>query len=65
MLMTREGTCDAVLVVHTDGTRECDHEHGCGADPLVHEWWLPCEELGCGCGEGEAAPEPVWLPLAA
>lgn len=41
--------CRHTLVVHADGTRECDGEASCGADELVHEWWVACDELGCGC----------------
>jgi hypothetical protein len=41
--------CRGVLVAHADGTLECDEAHECGADEAVHEWWVPCTELGCGC----------------
>jgi hypothetical protein len=41
--------CRATLVVHADGTLECDDHATCGAEELLHEWWLPCDELGCAC----------------
>lgn len=41
--------CTHPLVLHADGTHECEGEHRCHADELVHEWLLPCHELGCGC----------------
>lgn len=44
-----ELACRHTLVVHADGTAECEGEHRCGNDQLVHDWWLPCHELGCGC----------------
>ena len=41
--------CAGVLVAHADGTLECDEAHECGADAAVHDWVVPCTELGCGC----------------
>jgi hypothetical protein len=41
--------CRHTLVVHADGTHECEGAETCGSDELVHDWWLPCDELGCGC----------------
>ena len=46
--------CGGVLVVHADGTVECDEGHECGADEAVHGWWVPCTELVCGCTGDEA-----------
>lgn len=42
-------TCEQVLVLHADGTNECDDQHTCGADELLHDWAVPCHELGCAC----------------
>jgi hypothetical protein len=58
--------CQGTLVVHADGTVECEHEHDCGADELQHELWVACDELGCGC-VGDDAPLEGWaaLPIAA
>ena len=53
--MTDETTCRHTLVVHADGTTECDGERACGADELAHEWRLACHELGCGCALAQAA----------
>jgi hypothetical protein len=44
-----EQACPHTLVVHADGTHECDGEGACGADELAHDWWVACDELGCGC----------------
>lgn len=46
--------CRGVLVLHADGTVECDEGHACGADESVHGWWVPCTELLCGCTGDEA-----------
>jgi hypothetical protein len=46
---TNEQTCRHTLVLHGDGTHECDGAGSCGADELAHEWWVACDELGCGC----------------
>ena len=57
--------CHGTLVVHADGTVECDHETTCGLDELEHDLWVACDELGCGC-VGDDAPLEGWaLPLAA
>jgi hypothetical protein len=39
-----ERSCRGTLILHADGTDECEHGHLCGAD-----------ELGCACA-GEAWP---------
>ena len=41
--------CTGTLVLHADGTDECEHAHECGADELVHEFVVSCHELGCSC----------------
>lgn len=56
--------CRGVLVVHADGTSECDDQHECGADEAVHGWWLPCSDLGCGCTGEEADLEVAYLVAA-
>lgn len=60
--------CEGTLVVHADGSVECEHEASCGLDELDHELWVACDELGCGC-VGDEAPLDAWgagaLPLAA
>lgn len=62
-------TCPGTLVLHADGTDDCDHLDVCGADSVVHDWTVSCAELGCGCA-GEERPlesvvAPPALPLAA
>lgn len=44
-----ETGCRHTLVVHGDGTAECEGHDRCGSDDALHDWWLPCHELGCGC----------------
>ena len=56
--------CHGTLVLHADGTVECDHEDACGADEPQHRLWVACDELGCGC-VGDEAPLEVGLLLAA
>jgi hypothetical protein len=46
---TIEQPCRHTLVVHADGTHECEGGGECGGDELLHEWALGCDELGCGC----------------
>ncbi len=43
--------CYDVLVLHLDGSIECDG-FTCRADPALHEWVLSCLELlwPCDCG---------------
>ena len=46
--------CEHTLVLHADGTAECDGAHECACDEHVHELWATCDELGCTCDlEGE------------
>ena len=56
------GHCHGTLVLHADGTAECD-EVFCGSDELQHELWVACDELGCGC-VGDDAPLEGWLLAA-
>lgn len=53
--------CHETLVLHADGTVECDGE--CGLGELQHGLWLACDELGCGCA-GDDAPLDSWLIAA-
>ncbi len=46
--------CRGTLILHADGTDECEHEHLCGADELVHDHVVACHELGCACS-GESS----------
>jgi hypothetical protein len=60
--------CHGILVLHADGTDECEHAEICGCEELLHEWALPCAELSCGCAGEERPLEsvvPMPLPLAA
>ena len=59
-----QSTCGHTLVVHADGSHECEGASWCGCDELRHEWWVPCDELGCGC-VGEEHDLLLALPLAA
>lgn len=50
LTLLREVTsCEHVLVLHADGSNECEGQHTCGGDELLHEWATPCHELGCAC----------------
>lgn len=55
--------CHGTLVLHADGTEECDDAAVCGADPLAHDLWVSCDELRCGC-VGDDAPLDDWLLAA-
>jgi hypothetical protein len=55
--------CHGTLVLHADGTVECDDVDACGADESQHELWVACDELGCGC-VGDDAPLEGWLLAA-
>lgn len=48
-------TCRGTLILHADGTDECEHGHDCGADQLLHDHAVACHEVGCSC-TGEARP---------
>ena len=55
--------CHGTLVLHADGTLECEHQDECGADESRHELSVTCDELRCGC-LGEDAPLDGWLLAA-
>lgn len=55
--------CHRTLVLHADGSAECDGEAACGADELQHDLWVACTELGCGC-VGDESPLEGWLLAA-
>ena len=52
--------CHETLVLHADGTAHCDDAGRCEAREDLHEWWVPCTDLGCGC-TGDEHPEPLLL----
>ena len=56
--------CHGTLVLHADGSAECDDVEVCGADESQHELWVACDQLGCGC-VGDDAPLEGWVLLAA
>lgn len=57
--------CHGTLVLHADGSVECEHAEACGLDELQHELWVACDEIGCSCA-GDDAPIDAWaLPFAA
>ena len=56
--------CRHTLVLHADGTQECEGERGCGCDELLHEWWVGCDELGCGCTGEEHDLVLTWADAA-
>lgn len=57
--------CHETLVVHADGSAECEGYPACGLDPTGHDLWMACAELdGCGC-TGDDADLAGGLPLAA
>ena len=59
-------SCRHPLVVHADGTHECEGATWCELEELLHDWWLPCDELSCGCvGAEHDLTVGFALPLAA
>jgi hypothetical protein len=46
--------CHATLVLHADGTVDCEEVARCDAEELAHDWAVPCRDLGCGCTGDEA-----------
>lgn len=56
--------CHGTLVLHADGTVECEDVEVCGGDELQHELWVACDELGCGC-VGDEEPLVAGPRLAA
>jgi hypothetical protein len=55
--------CHGTLVLHADGTVECEEHATCDADEARHELWVTCDELRCGC-LGDDAPLEGWLLAA-
>lgn len=55
--------CHGTLVLHADGAAECDEAHRCECREDLHEWWVPCTDLGCGC-TGDEHPNPHLLLAA-
>lgn len=53
--------CHGTLVLHADGTAECDEERRCERREDLHDWWVPCTDLGCGCTGDERPAERVLL----
>ncbi len=58
--------CHSTLVMHADGSVDCEQLAGCGGDPALHTWWLACTELQplCGC-TGDDRPLVYSLDQAA
>lgn len=58
--------CHATLVVHADGDLDCEERGACGAEPALHEWWVPCTELApqCGCTGDEQPLAEQWATAA-
>ena len=54
--------CHGTLVLHADGTDECEHAADCACEELLHEWAISCAELGCGCA-GEERPLESVVPF--
>ena len=57
-------TCQHTLVLHADGTTECDGARDCGCDELLHELSVGCDELDCGCIGEEHDLVVAWLEAA-
>lgn len=55
--------CHDTLVLHADGTAACDGSARCAAREDLHEWWIPCTDLRCGC-TGDECTEPLLLAAA-
>jgi hypothetical protein len=55
MLTIEVAACRHTLVVHADGSAECEGEATCEADELAHEWRVACHEVGCACTAALAA----------
>lgn len=54
--------CHGTLVLHADGSVHCDEAAACEGREDLHDWWLPCTDLDCGCAGDE---QPQQLLLAA
>jgi hypothetical protein len=55
--------CHGTLVLHADGSAACDEAAHCEAREDLHEWWIPCTELRCGC-TGDEDPGDLLLLAA-
>ena len=55
--------CHGTLVLHADGTAECEHAEACDVDEAQHDLWVTCHELRCSCA-GDDAPLDGWLLAA-
>ncbi len=55
--------CHGTLVLHADGSAECDEAHRCGVREDIHDCWIACSELLCGC-TGDEQPAPQLLLAA-
>jgi hypothetical protein len=53
--------CHGTLVLHADGTVECDDVADCACREDLHDWWIACVEIGCGCTGDE---QPLLLLAA-
>jgi hypothetical protein len=56
--------CRHTLVLHADGTHECEGSPACRGDELLHEWWVACDELRCGCVGEEHDHVLTWADAA-
>lgn len=55
--------CHHTLVLHADGTAECEGYPHCGLDAGAHDHWVACTELvACGC---TGADHDGWAGLTA
>jgi len=52
--------CHGTLVLHADGSAHCDEALRCEGRHDLHDWWVPCTDLGCGC-TGDEQPQPMLL----
>lgn len=52
--------CHETLVLHADGTLECEGVERCGGDEVLHECSVACTDLGCGC-LGDELPPIAWF----
>ncbi len=58
--------CHGTLVLHADGSVDCDEASTCELEAGWHEWWVTCTELepACGC-TGDEHPLVELLARAA
>jgi hypothetical protein len=55
--------CHQTLVLHADGTAECEGYPRCGLEPPAHDHWVACTELAsCSC---TGSDHDGWAGLAA